>query len=411
MFINKIKKTLTTLPPFKKVIVGVSGGADSVALACILRELGYDVIIAHLNHSLRGKESDGDEKFVKNLAQKWKTPFVTCKIKIPKNGNLEDTARKIRYQFLEKVRQAQKAEFIAVAHHADDQIETILMHIKRGAGLRGMCGMRLRSDKIIRPLLNVKKADLINYLDVQKLAYRTDKTNFDLNFERNFIRHVVIPELQKKDRNFEKKLLSLSLLAQKKLYKIEKTAKNWIRKNVINQTFDATAFRGLPDDEQSEVILELVGHQDIYSKHIQEVKELIRKGSSGKQKKIGNFIFSVQYEKIIFLYCRDVPWHVSKPKKQKLSKKTIKWGNYKISYIGNDVIYVRQWQPGDKFQPMGMRGTKKLQDFFVDQKIPKNEREYIPIIVDEKNQILAVGDMRFSDRGRALTKLIKISRV
>ena len=158
---NEIQKSLQSLPPFKKVVVGVSGGGDSVALAHILMKLGYDVTIAHLNHGLRGKESDADEKFVTKLAEKWDVPCVTHKIRLQDKGNMENNARLIRYAFLEKVRQAKKAKFIAVAHHLDDQIETILMHMQRGAGLRGLCGMKIQNGSIIRPLLDVKKKDLI----------------------------------------------------------------------------------------------------------------------------------------------------------------------------------------------------------------------------------------------------------
>ncbi len=408
MFISEVKKSLALLPLFKKVVIGVSGGADSVALAHILKELGYEIIIAHLNHGFRDKESDGDEKFVKDLAQKWKVPFITCTVKIPKEGNLENKSRIIRYQFLERVRKAQKAKFIAVAHHADDQIETILMHIKRGAGLRGMCGMRLRKDKIIRPLLMVKKDELLTHLRKNKLTYRTDKTNFDLNFERNFVRHVVLKNMGDNLEKFEQKILSLSLASQVKLEKLEKRAKKWTKGNITNRTFDKVTFLKLPGGVQSEVIFQLIGYQDIYSHHIQEIKDLIDKGATGKQKKAGHYTFCIEYDKIRFY--EGVKTTVIL-KKRKLTKRTIKWGNFKIKYTGSDKIYVRQWKPGDKFRPSGMKGHKKLQDFFVDAKIPQSERQKVPIIVDGKGVILVVSDMRFSEKGKSLTNLINITKI
>lgn len=421
MLINVIKKSLAKLSPFKKVIVGVSGGADSVALAHILRGLGYEIVIAHLNHGLRGKDSDGDEVFVKNLAQKWRVPFITCKIpppvsseaeksggKVAHYGNLENEFRKIRYQFLERVRQSQKAQFIAVAHHADDQIETILMHIKRGAGLRGMCGMRLQNNKIIRPLLMIKKDKLLAHLRKNKLNFRTDKTNFDLNFERNFVRHVVLPKIGKKREQFEQKILDLSLLAQEKLEKIEKRSQKWIKENIGNLTFKKSTFLKLPDSIQSEVIFQLIGHLDVYSHNVEDVKGLIKNCPTGKQKKAGDYTFCIEYSKIRF-YKGKKPTVILK--RVKLGKRVIKWGEYKIKYTGSDTIYVRSWQSGDKFKPMGMKGSKKLQDFFVDQKIPQSKRRKVPIFVNSQGVILAVSDIRFSETGKDLTNLINIVKI
>ena len=412
MIIRKIKKSLAKIPPFKKVVVGVSGGADSVALAHLLKKLGYKIVIAHLNHSLRGKDSDKDAEFVEKLAQIWGVPFVGCKKKIPKKGNLENEARIMRYRFLEEARKSQKAKFIAVAHHLDDQIETILMHIKRGAGLRGMCGMKMKSDKIIRPLLSVKKKDLLDYLKKQKLSFRTDKTNSDLNFERNHMRHVVIPDMNKGWKNFDKKILKFSEVAKQRMKKIESYSKKWIKNNVEKDKFGIKKFLLLPDEIQSEVIFMLAGYIDVYEKNVKEVIGLIKKDITGKEKKIGGVVFLVQYGNVVVKLCRDAKFCVPTclPTK-KLTKKPIIWGDYKISYAGSDEIYVRQWQPGDRFYPSGMKGSKKLQDFFTDQKIPKPKRQKIPIIVDKKDNILAISDIRIAKDGKGLTKLINIDKL
>jgi len=404
MILDEVKKQLKSLPPFKKVVVGVSGGADSVALAHILIKLGYNVTIAHLNHSLRGKDSDKDADFVKTLAQKWKVPFVTCKVTIPKNGNLEEQARNIRYEFLEKIRESRKAKYVAVAHHRDDQIETILLHIKRGAGLRGLCGMSFVNGTIIRPLLTVSKKDILSYLKKEHISYRTDESNFNLNFTRNYFRHVVIPKLKRKHKNFESNLLHLSEIACKKIRKVEKQAKHWIKNHVTNNEFKRALFLTLTDDTQSEVIFMLAGYDDIYSHSINELKGFIRNGATGKQKKICNKIFHICYDKIMIadtIQPPDLP-------KVKLGRKVIKWGNWLIKYRGDDPIFVRQWKSGDKFQPFGMSGNKKLQDFFVDRKIPKTERLYIPIIVDNDDNILSVSNFRIAKNAAHLKKYLQI---
>jgi tRNA(Ile)-lysidine synthase len=415
MLLDEVKKSLKSLPNFHRVVVGVSGGADSVALASILKNLGYDIIIAHLNHSLRGKDSDGDEIFIHNLAKQWGVPFVSQKINIPKKDNLENRARMMRYDFLEEVRQSENAEFIAVAHHSDDQIETILMHMERGAGLRGISGMSLISGKIIRPLLTLDKQKLLDYLKKEKQDYRTDDSNFDINFKRNYFRQVVIPELSSGSKDFIKNLLHLSDNARAKISQIEKQAKSWISKNIRNNTstqlstgeFKISEFLRLDEDTQSEVIFALVGHNDVYSKSVKEIKSLIKKGSTGKQKKISGLIFKIQYGTVAFNPITEKS--VDLPK-IKLGKKEIRWGDYILKYLGSDEIFVRSWKSGDSFQPAGVKGSKKLQDFFVDRKIPKSERIQVPIIVDSDDKVLSVADFRVAENAVHLKKLLQIKR-
>jgi len=391
MLAQNIQHSLNQLPAFKRVVVGVSGGADSVALAHILTRLGYQVTIAHLNHGLRGKESDADEQFVEKLAKKWGVPCTTKKIRLSNKGNLENQARILRYVFLEKMRRDTNAKFIAVAHHLDDQIETILMHMMRGAGLRGLCGMKIQANKIIRPLLNIRKQELIDYLKKERIKYRTDESNFNTKFRRNLLRHEVIPKLRKKDKDFEKKLLKVSEAAQKRMETVEKQATEWIQKHVIDSGFERLVFLRLPDEVRSEVLFQLCGTQDIYRPSIQKTKELIQKGITGKQKKIGKHTFQIQYDRVIFYKGFKAD---SVPERAQLQAHEIRWGHWKLKYKGSETLYVRTWQPGDRFQPAGMQGSKKLQDFFVDKKVPKSERHQIPIVVNEEDRILSVGNLR-----------------
>ena len=216
----KVKAALKPLPPFKRVVVGLSGGMDSVVLCHVLKSLGYEVIAAHLNHQLRGEEANRDEAFVINLAKAWDLPYVAKKAVIPEEKNIENSARHLRYSFLEAERTAYQADFIAVGHHFDDQIETILMHEQRGSGLRGRCGMRLLKGKILRPFIDIPRRELAAYATEQKLEYVNDSSNLDISLERNRLRHEVIPEL-KKIAGFEEKMRQISRTASDKLDLLE----------------------------------------------------------------------------------------------------------------------------------------------------------------------------------------------
>jgi tRNA(Ile)-lysidine synthase len=387
--ITKIKSDLNQIP-FKRVVVGCSGGMDSVVLAHVLKELGYEVIIAHLNHQLRGKESDKDEKFVKDLAKKWKIPYIISKKQIPKYGNLENNARLIRYKFLETVRRKLDADYTAVGHHLDDQIETILMHIARGAGLRGQRGMEYVSGNILRPLIDVPKKEIEKYARKNKLKYITDKSNFDLSHERNIWRHHVIPRLKKEDKDFEEKIRDISSCAGEKLEKVIKEAKNWMKENLVDNRFNRDMFNVLSNDIKSEIIIQILGADDLYQKSIDKLMRFINFGQTGKKMIVKGQTFLIEYESIAVGMEQK---EVELPKKR-ITVKGIKWGKWKIKSKYGQTLYVRQWQEGDKFQPKGMKGTKKIRKFFIDKKIPQSERKQIPIIVNSKNDIMAVGDLR-----------------
>ncbi len=407
--LNTVKKALGKLPPFKKVVVGVSGGADSVGLAFLLKKLGYPIVVAHVNHGLRGAESDADEALVRQLAKQWRVHCVVKKINLGKlkPGNRENELRLIRYCFFEKVRKDHKAQFIAVAHHLDDQIETILMHMARGAGLRGIRGMNSIQGHIIRPLLGIPKQALVDLLNCEKIPFRTDDSNFDTHLRRNHFRHQIIPALKSEWPTLEADLLEFSNFAQAETEKKEKIAKIWINKNIAGNAFDRKDYLKLQDDIQSEILFELVGREDLYRKAVEEVKTLVRKGITGKQKKLGARIFKVQYDQI--LLSRGGAPNFLPDKPEPITKNT-QWGEWNLRNRGAKGLYVRSWKPGDRLKPAGMKGSKKLQDLFVDLKIPKAERHQIPIITDSEKRILAVGNLRFARNAGYLKKYLKIER-
>jgi tRNA(Ile)-lysidine synthase len=404
---NKLQQSIAeslktaNIPVNAKLMVGLSGGMDSVVLTHALKALGYDLTTAHLNHCLRGADSDADEAFVRQLSREWELPCISRQTEIPKKGNLEANAREVRYAFLEEARKAHKADYIVVAHHFDDQIETILMHEKRGAGLRGQCGMSLLKGNILRPMLNISWTEIENYAKEHRLEYHHDQTNDDLNFARNHLRHELIPKLRQA-KDFEQSIRDKMTNARQKLADLEVKSKLWITENLRNDRFDRYVFAELSKDLQAEILLNLLGQQDIYSKMLGRLMDFIAHGRTGKELAVKDRLFVIEYDQI----------HSSSREAEELKKTPLKgeveWGDYHIAVSHIKPLYVRSWKAGDRFRPAGMKGSKKVQDFFTDTKVPRYARKRIPIVVNENDDIICVGAMRFAEDYRHLKANIQI---
>lgn len=316
---KKVKKIIQELKLFKKgkkVIVAVSGGPDSVCFLDILYRLKDEIeiklIIAHFNHGLRDRESDEDERFVKKLAYNYSLPFYSQKARRFPKSNVEEWAREARYQFLIETAQKNQTSLIAVAHTADDQIETVLMNALRGAGLTGLCGMEYKSEffkqkekyLIIRPLLDIWRQEIEKYLIENNLTFRIDKSNFDLRFSRNKIRHKLIPALLKENPFFKKNFLTKIKKHQKEYKKFLEKIKTIFQKIIIKENekmlkIDYQKFLSLPSLEQGEIIRlaikkfrkHTLGFEKI---HFKEIEELVKKRILGKKKIFKNLVFENQ---------------------------------------------------------------------------------------------------------------------
>ncbi len=202
---KKIQNTIFQYSLIKKdskIVAAISGGPDSVCLLDIFANLQkkypLKVIIAHVNYGLRGTDSQKDEIFVRNLAKKYGLEIFVLNPKIKSKFNLENNLREIRYRFFEEIRKKNKFDLIAVAHNADDQVETFFLHLLRGSGLAGLSSMKYKNEKIIRPLLGTWRKEILDYLKNNNLSYRIDKTNLENTFTRNKIRNQLIPILERK---------------------------------------------------------------------------------------------------------------------------------------------------------------------------------------------------------------------
>lgn len=218
----------------KKVLIGLSGGADSVYLLHASLEAGWDVVVAHYNHSTRGKDSERDQRFVERAGGSLGIPVVSGKESAKNTGGNEDRMRESRRAFLQSVRKEVEADAILLAHTADDQVETVLMRVIEGAGIAGLKGIpRKTKDGIERPILDVWREDIIKYLKKHKISYRVDRSNFDTRFERNWIRHVLIPLLEKRyGKSVKKRIFALGERFREIDRYLEETARRWVGRNV-----------------------------------------------------------------------------------------------------------------------------------------------------------------------------------
>ena len=276
------------------LVLGISGGPDSVCLAEILAGLQskYDlkIILAHVNYALRGKDSDRDQKIVEDLAQKYALELFVLQPKLGKK-NSEESLRNIRYDFFEKVRKENGCEYIAVAHTLDDQVETFFMRLIRGAGLSGLTSMKFCNGKIIRPLLNISKKEILEFLKKNKIKYRIDKTNQENKFLRNKIRNIFIPLLEKDfNPNIKEMVFSNTLsIADDYSLLLDLAQREYAKIFSKNGTGSIQKILELPESLQRMVLREAIAGakenlRDIDAAHTEEILKAIKSSKNKSQK-------------------------------------------------------------------------------------------------------------------------------
>ncbi len=269
------------------LILGFSGGPDSVFCGQKLYDLSYNnITIVHFNHKLRGIESDQDEKFSEKMAKKWNFDFIAEFWKQPYRS--EEKARIRRKIFFEKTRQQKKAKAIILAHHQDDAIETIFFNFLRGTGIKGLAGLKEwdPETKIFRPLLQIQKQEILDYLKKNQIPYQIDKTNLESNYSRNFLRNKVIPLIITKFPEMKNNIFRNSQIFRNLDNHFEKETKKYILeiKGEIKNSYNKKKFLKLSKFSQSEILREIFCPKNLDFKQIQELLEFIEQGKSGKKK-------------------------------------------------------------------------------------------------------------------------------
>lgn len=274
-----------------KLVLGVSGGPDSTCLMeafwALKKKYNLELLVAHVNYGLRGKESDRDEKFVLELAKKMKLEAIVFKPRVKKKGNLEESLREIRYAYFEKIRKERKFDWIGVGHNRDDQVETFLQRLLRGAGMAGLRGMKFKNGRIIRPLLGFSRQEILEYLQTKKINYRTDQTNKKAVFFRNRIRQKLIPFLENNfNPNFRKTVFRTSLSLAEDYAFMESLIPETEKEEKVLRI---KKFLALPPALQKRFLLKLFEKKrgnlkDITTGHLEEFLKLLKSAKSKNQK-------------------------------------------------------------------------------------------------------------------------------
>ncbi len=291
--IKKTQNTIFQKDLFEKgsgIVVAVSGGPDSVCLLDVFHQLkdkyALKLMVAHINYNLRGQDSKKDEKFVLALAERYGLEAVVLRPKIKTQKNLENNLRDIRYAFFEKIRKERGCDWVAVGHNLDDQAETFLQRLIRGAGMAGLRGMQFKNGRIIRPLLGFSRQEILEYLKMRKLKYRTDKTNQEDIFLRNRIRHGLIPYLEKNFNPRFKETLFQTALSLAEDYSLIDKLTGEISKN--SAILSVKKILQLHPALQKRIILQflentLKNRKNITAAHLEEVLKIMKSTKSKSQ--------------------------------------------------------------------------------------------------------------------------------
>jgi tRNA(Ile)-lysidine synthase len=440
------------------VLVAVSGGPDSVCLLRMLneaqKELGIKLHVAHLNHQLRGTDSDEDARYVSDLARTMNVPATIEKRDVAgyrrEHGlSLEEAAREVRYAFLAETARSVGASSVAVGHTASDHVETILLHIIRGTGTQGLRGLlpvvRWHFSgiglTIVRPLLELKREETAEYCSINQLGPRCDSSNLSPSLLRNRVRHELLPLLAGYNHGINETLSRTGRIAAEEADFMNLQGQEHWNKIVKSQDkliiIEKAVFLHLPPALQRHILRrameDLLGTlKDIEARHIEEILNLAEKPAGRKVDLPENLTFSVEYDRYL------LGWDLEKlppfpelggsarlniPGRSEVSgweiessirdpKPETEWNEdgftacFDMDKTGGS-IEMRKRHPGDWFQPLGMNQTKKVGQFMLDAKIPRDWRDRVPILVTPE-QVIWVAGHRIDDRVRVTSETQRI---
>jgi len=443
MLLDKVRSTIAKNQMIVRrdiTLVAVSGGVDSVVLLEILfrlrKELGTRLIIAHLDHGLRGTESAQDARFVEEIGRKKRIEVRSERLNVDaistrEKIGIEQAARRVRLRYLKQTAKEVGANKIALGHTLDDRVETLIHHLIRGTGPTGLQGIRPVRGQYIRPLIDASRQEILDFAEEKELAWREDRTNQELIYTRNRIRHEIIPALKRLNPRL---LNSLGRTAE--LIQQEQSALDYLLDSPWKEVFQEggkgdvllslSRLRKFPDQVQGLLMRRAISHargdlNDIERCHIVSLLRLIDADMAHGELHLPGIIARRQGDELRLTITDEketpqyeYPLELGRTEFPELGivveLSLRKWGQEDTFTKGQEVeladadrllfpLRLRNRHPGDRFRPLGLSGTKKLKDFLIDEGIPFYERALLPLICDREKIVWVVG-VRLADSVR-----------
>ncbi|MEC9209368.1 MAG: tRNA lysidine(34) synthetase TilS [Bacteroidota bacterium] len=427
--INKIQQDITNKDLFSKdnnLLLAISGGADSVCLFFVLKELGYNIELAHCNFNLRGKESDEDEYFVKELANKYGSKyhiksFETQKYAHEQKISIQMAARTLRYKWFDELLTNNNLDFVITAHHKDDNVETFFINLIRGTGINGLCGIRAKNKNIIRPFLEISRQEIEHYLSQKNIKYRNDSSNSDVKYLRNKIRHQLMPLLKEMNPNIQQTIAD-EIFFIGGVNKVFQKEIDGIRERLLIEK--EGVYRLNIADLIELAHLEVILFEILKYFGFSEINQIIKaiSSQSGKQFFSDTYQLIIDREEIIIsllenpqdnieIFEKEIEIQRPLSIKFSVSLDFVLDKNQSIAKLDFDKLSfplrLRRWKNGDKFKPLGMHNFKKVSDFFIDEKYSLLDKQNQWILCSKNDIVWIVGN-RIDDRYKIDTHTKKV---
>ncbi len=429
-----------------KVLIALSGGPDSIFLLHFFlkykRKFKIKIGAAHINHQLRGSDSDRDELFCHTICNELNIPFFVERANIKtiakkSRDSLEVAGRKIRYNFFEKILSSEKFDKIATAHNADDNAETVLLNLIKGTGVKGISGIPIKRGNIIRPILCLSKSEILKYLETNKYEYRIDESNLSNEYERNILRNDIIPLIKKNlNPSFDDAVFNSTLNFQRLNQFIERLL-NELRSNIKvkkNKHIAIPLSLINTNDEFiiSQLLKSLVDQIFNVKCELSDINKIIslNKKQVGKSEELANNLIVVRERDAIIISKKRTSLEKSEKKLKinssvkiggkilsvtRVSKDSVVMSkNKNVEFISADKIkddfVVREWNSGDKFHPIGLNGTKKLSDYLTEIKIDNLIKKNQLVLLNDNKIVWVVGH-RIDDRFKITENTKKVLKL
>jgi tRNA(Ile)-lysidine synthase len=398
-----------------KILLAVSGGIDSMVMLHLFRCTSLQIGVVHCNFQLRGKDSTADEALVAGLCQQYGIPFHVTKFDTKKYGedhslSTQMAARALRYSYFESLLVEHQYDYLATAHHLNDVLETVLLNLVRGSGIEGLSGIPVKNNKIIRPLLFATREQILAYATENDVQWREDVSNDAEEYQRNFLRHQVIPRLKEINpnlhetfRNTSERLAGANALLKTYLQGVQREAFDLSHKQIT-----ITKKNILESTAPAVLLWELIKDRGF---NFEQCQDMVKEHQPGKQFHSDKYVFTVDRQHFLILpreNDKNIPSQyiqiedtIIENDKRFLDLTIVEKAAFRLNTLPSiaqvDVDKIkyplvwRAWKAGDYFIPLGMRQSKKLSDFLIDLKLPSPQKEKITVIESDGTIIWVVG--------------------